>query len=58
MLEIGVTSASVLAIAISQVCVLNCCAHEAVQHVCTTEMFNTIVQINLAGHKEKGLFLE
>lgn len=52
MLGIGALSAG---ISDSQVCVLDSCTHEVAQHVCTAEMFNTIVPINLAGYKDKRL---
>lgn len=55
MLDTGVRSATVLAISNGQVRVLDSCVHDVAQHFYTTEMLNTSVQINLAGHKEKGL---
>lgn len=53
MLEIEVTSASIFATSNNQVCVLDSCTHKVAQHFCTKEMLNTIVQVNLAGHKER-----
>lgn len=52
MLDAGIASASMHTVSNGQVRVLDSCVREVAQHFCTTEMLNTIAQINLAGHKE------
>lgn len=52
MLDAGTASASMHTVSNGQVRVLDSCVHEVAQHFCTTEVLNTIAQINLKGHKE------
>lgn len=53
MLDTGVAGVTVFAMSNGHGCILNSCVHEVAQHVCPTEMLNTLFKLIEQGIKRR-----